>query len=372
MISGPIPSPAATVTVVGVGVGAPALLMSDPRGCGKLKGGCRLPVFSCRYVRRARLGCAHPVTVGGDARGGDEPAWAHGRTRSTVHISQTSRVGGAGLLTLAATYGIGRLAYGLFVPSFREEFGLSVDVLGFYASAAQAGYLAATLVAGVITARLGPRTPVVTGCLLLTIGAATIASAPDQGLLAVGLVIAGTSAGGAWAPFSDAVDGQVPSSGNRRALALVNAGSPVGLLLASALVLTTGDRWRVAWWAFAAVGLVAAFVAFRVLAPGPPAPIAERGHPRPRWFLNGRSIRLFVVATGISITSGAYFAYAPDTAQDAGLNSWIGPAMWATLGLAGASLGAFGGDIASRYGLRRPLAGMLVLVSGSTLVLLVA
>lgn len=47
---------------------------------------------------------------------------------------------------LVATYGIGRLAYGLFVPTFREEFGLSLDVLGFYASTAQAGYVVATAV----------------------------------------------------------------------------------------------------------------------------------------------------------------------------------------------------------------------------------
>jgi predicted MFS family arabinose efflux permease len=46
--------------------------------------------------------------------------------------------------------------------------------------------------------------------------------------------------------------------------------------------------------------------------------------------------------------------------------------MWAALGIAGAAVGVFGGGIANRYGLRGPLAVMLVLVGGSTLVLLVA
>ena len=130
-----------------------------------------------------------------------------------MRFSQTSRVGGAGLLALVATYGIGRQAYGLFVPTFREEFGLSLDVLGFYASAAQAGYLVATVVTGVLTARFGPRVPVVSGCLLLAVGAAMTASAPGPMLLAVGITAAGTSAGGAWGPFSDVVDNQVPLSG---------------------------------------------------------------------------------------------------------------------------------------------------------------
>ena len=150
--------------------------------------------------------------------------------------------GGAGLLALVATYGIGRQAYGLFVPTFREEFGLSLDVLGFYASAAQAGYLVATVVTGVLTARFGPRVPVVSGCLLLAVGAAMTASAPGPILLAVGVIAAGTSAGGTWGPFSDVVDNQVPLSGSGRALALVNAGSPVGLMVASVLVLVGGDR----------------------------------------------------------------------------------------------------------------------------------
>jgi predicted MFS family arabinose efflux permease len=296
----------------------------------------------------------------------------HRAGRIFVHVSQSSRVGGAGLLALVATYGIGRLAYGLFLPTFREEFHLSLDVLGFYASAAQAGYLVATVVTGVAAARYGPRVPVVFGCLLLAVGAAMTASAPGPVLLAVGITVAGTSAGGAWAPFSDAVANQVPSSGRRRALALVNAGSPVGLVVASGFVLVAGDRWRAVWWGFAAVGLVAAAANWRVLAPVAMGPVLDRGGLRLGWFLNARSMRLFIATLGVSITSGAYFAYAPDTAQDAGLASWIGPAMWAVLGIAGAAVGVFGGGIANRYGLRGPLAVMLVLVGGSTLVVLVA
>ncbi len=287
-----------------------------------------------------------------------------------MRISRTSRVGGAGLLALVATYGIGRLAYGLFVPGFREEFGLSVEELGFIASAAQTGYLVAIVVTGVVTARFGPRAPVVGGCLLVAIGAAITALAPGPLLLAVGVAAAGTSAGGTWAPFSDAVAGQVPSAGRRRALALVNAGSPAGLLVASALLLVAGERWRAVWWAFAALGLVAAAASFRTLAPGGVGRDHGREWPGVAWFVTPPAVRLYVVALGISVTSGAYFAYAPDTVQEAGLASWVGPAMWASLGAAGAAVGGFGGGIADRFGLRGPLAVMLVLVGGSTLALL--
>ncbi|MDY7103301.1 MAG: MFS transporter [Actinomycetota bacterium] len=289
-----------------------------------------------------------------------------------MRLSPAARIGGAGMLALVVTYGIGRQAYGLFVPTFRQEFGLSLDVLGFYASAAQAGYLVAAVVTAVVTARLGQAVPVVSGCLVLAVGAAMTATAPGPALLAVGTTAAGTSAGGSWAPFSDVVEARVPPSGRRRALALVNAGSPVGLVVASMLVLVAGDRWRAVWWVFAAIGLVAAAVARKVLADGPPRPAGNRSRPRTRWFLNARSARLLVVTSGLSITSGAYFAYAPDTARDAGLAAWSGPAMWAVLGTAGAVVGVFASAFADRYGLRAPLAVTLLLVGGSTLVLLVA
>lgn len=287
-------------------------------------------------------------------------------------FSQSSRVGGAGLLALVATYGIGRQAYGLFVPTFREEFDLSLDVLGYYASAAQAGYLVATVVTGVLTARFGPRLPVVTGCVLLAVGAAITASAPAPILLAVGVTVAGTSAGGTWAPFSDAAEKQVPLSGRWRALALVNAGSPIGLVVASGLVLVAGDQWRAVWWGFAAVGLMGAAVAWRVLSPGATHPVRDLGRPPLEWFVNQQSVRLFIVTLGVSITSGAYFAYAPDTAQDAGLAGWTGPALFVTLGTAGAAVGVFSDAIANRYGLRGPLAMLLVLPGASTLMLLLA
>lgn len=287
-----------------------------------------------------------------------------------MHPSTTARVGGAGMLALVATYGIGRQAFGLFVPAFREEFGLGLDTLGLYTSAAQAGYLVTTILTGVLTARLGPRVPVVLGCLALAGGAATVAVASGPVLLAVGVIAAGTSAGGAWGPFSDAVELQVPDPGERRALALVNAGSPAGLIVASTLVLLAGDAWRPVWWGFAAIGLVGAAVNLRVLTDDTPGEGGAPGWPGFRWFLGARSARLFSVTLGAGITSGAYFAYAPDTAQAAGLAPWSGPAMFAALGLAGASVGVFGGGIADRFGLRRPLVASLVLIAGSTLLML--
>lgn len=267
----------------------------------------------------------------------------------------TVRVGLAGLLALAATYGLGRQAYGLFVPSFRAEFALGLDGIGYLAGAAQLGYLVATVATGVIEARVGPRLPVVVGCVLLAVGAVLVATARTTAPLALGLILAGTSAGGAWAPFSDAVAARVPKGRRRRALALVNAGSPAGLLIASLLVAVTGSSWRLAWVAFAVVGLVAAAVNAAVLPFG--APVRGSGA-RHGWagLVAPAALRLFAVAALASATSGAYFAYAPEAAQAAGLPTWSGAAMWGVLGLGGFAVGSLGGEIANRFALGRPLA----------------
>lgn len=285
--------------------------------------------------------------------------------------SRAARVGGAGLLALVATYGIGRQAFGLFVPAFRDEFGAGLDAIGGIASAAQLGYLVATLATGVLTARTGPRRPIVLGCVLLAVGAAIVATATSFTTLAIGVVLAGTSAGGTWAPFSDAVDAQVRPSKEQRALALVNAGAPIGLVVASVLVLVTGASWRAAWWAFAAIGVVAAIVNARALqrsdgrSDGWPA--------EGLWaFVGPRSARLFAATFATALTSGAYFAYAPDTVRAAGLAAWSGPAMWAVLGLAGGLTGVRADRLVERAGTRRTLRATLTLLVGAHLLLLAA
>lgn len=264
----------------------------------------------------------------------------------------TVRVGLAGLLALAATYGLGRQAYGLFVPWFRAEFEIGLDAIGFVAGAAQLGYLVATVATGAIEARFGPRLPVVAGCVLLAVGAGLVATAGSTAVFAIGVILAGTSAGGAWAPFSDTVAERVPEGRRRRALALVNAGSPVGLLIASVLVAVAGSSWRLAWATFALVGLVAAAVNAAVLPSG--APDRARGG----WagLVAPAALRLFAVAALASMTSGAYFAYAPEAARAAGGPDRIGAAMWGVLGLSGVAVGVFGGEVANRFALGRPLA----------------
>ncbi|MBY5162287.1 MFS transporter [Salsipaludibacter albus] len=298
--------------------------------------------------------------------------------RGGPRLEPATRVGGAGLLALLVTYGVGRQAFGLFVPAFQDEFGLSLATLGFVASAAQAAYLAVIVATGLLAARLGARVPVVAGCVVLSMGAALVAGAPGPVALAVGVTLAGASAGGTWAPFADAVSLQVPEASQPRALSLVNTGAPFGSVVASVGVLVVDDDWRIAWVLFAALGVVAAVVNLRVLATSTSRTVRRRPRPSWRWFLTPRSVRLFVVTLGAALASSAYFTFVPAVIASAGQPSWTGPAMWALLGLVGGGVGVFAGDLATRVGLRRTLAaswmamaaafGVLVAGPGSAVV----
>lgn len=290
-----------------------------------------------------------------------------GRQREDV---AALRVGGAGLAAVAVSYGLARHGYGLFVPAFRQEFHLSSAAVGLLGSAGYAAYLATLLVTGAITSRVGPRLPVVLGCVTAAAGMAAVALASGPVALAVGVVLAAASSGWTWAPFSDAVPRLVPAAGQDRALSMVSTGTAFALVTAGAVALLASGAWRPAWAVFAALALLAAMRNARVLPAGPP-PGARAGRAAGwRWFLCRRSARLFAVTFGLSLGSSAYWTYAPDLVQAHGLPSSSAAVLWIVTGLTGAA-GMSGGNVAHRLGLRAALTACLIAVAAALALLAV-
>lgn len=277
------------------------------------------------------------------------------------------RVGGVGLAAVAVSFGMGRQGYGLFVPVFREEFSLSLAAVGLLASAGYLGYLVSVLATGVLASRVGARLPVLVGCLTAATGAALVALAGSPALLAAGVVLAGASAGWTWAPFSDVVPRLVPPAGRDRALAWVNAGTPLGLVVASLLALLAAGTWRVAWALFAGLSVAAAVAVVRVLPPGRAGhPVGDPAPLHWRWFVSRRSRPLFLASFGLSCATSAYWTFVPDVVHRAGLPGWAGAALWTVLGVAGGSVGLLAGDLADRLGLPALMAGSLLSVAAAT------
>lgn len=293
-------------------------------------------------------------------------------------MSKTTRLALAGLAAIAVAYGFARYGYGLFVPTFREEFGLSTATVGLISSAGYAAYLSAMVLTGFLAGRTGPRFPVVTGAVCAGTGMLLIAAAQSPLPLVLGVVLAGSSPGFCWAPFSDAVAMLVEEERQGRVLSVVSTGTTFGLAVAGPVVLLTvtgsfsnGSGWRYAWAAFAAIALLVALWNARLL-PGEPYRRAivrtENGENASGsgigWFLCCRSAPLLGQAFTYGLIAAFYYTYAVDLVRRSGLGEVWGPILWSLVGIAGVT-GILSGDAVSWFGLKRCLTACLAILAVS-------
>src|ERR1700722_3750112 len=80
----------------------------------------------------------------------------------------------ASVAMASVTYGIGRYAYGLFLPEIRRDFALDTFTLGLIASVGTAVYLLSNMVASAIAVHFRPRTFIVIGGAVTTLGLALV------------------------------------------------------------------------------------------------------------------------------------------------------------------------------------------------------
>lgn len=296
------------------------------------------------------------------------------------------RLGLAGLSIIAVAYGFARYGYGLFVPVFREEFGMSTAVLGFVSSGAYATYLLALLLAGFLSVRINPRAPVVLGGLFAVVGMTLVALAPNAAVLAVGVLLASTSSGWAWAPFSDAVAQMVRPEAQNRTLSIISTGTTFGLMVAGPVSLLAGTTWRGAWVVFAVLALASTVWNARLLPNkvnhgsasiskgGTGEDSTESGSGRVdtrlgwRWFVGATSLPLFSVAFAYGLAGAFYWTYAADLALQSGLPPATRSILWTVVGIAGI-VGLGTGDFVGRFGLHRVLAVTLAMLGAAIAVL---
>lgn len=291
---------------------------------------------------------------------------------------------------IAVAYGFSRYGFGLFLPTFSDEFALTAATAGAISSAGYASYLLSMLSAGALTARFGPRLPVVLGAGCASAGMALVALAPTGAVLAAGVTLAGASPGLCWAPFSDAVEVQVAAPLRARVLSVISTGTTFGLLIIGPLTWVLGpstDAWRWAWGAFS-LAAAACAVAAALLIPTPPAPreparrgpaqaSAEHsyspGHaqgssateartPALGWVQRRGTGRLLMLAAVYGFIVAVYFTFAVDLVTRAGLSDTWRLLLLTLLGLGGLS-GLATGDLVTRFGLRNTLLGCLLLLA---------
>ena len=213
------------------------------------------------------------------------------------------------------------MGFGLFVPEFRAEFGMSSSAVGFVSSLGFLGFLLGLLVAQVMLMRFGPRAAVVSGLIAATVGFGLVAVTPGLPVLALGVFLAASSAGFAWTPFNDAVHRKVCALDRPTALSRISTGTSIGIVAAgvAALVMVlTGLSWRACWTVFAvmsAVALVANLTGLRGVGTD------RAALPAGVWrdMLRRAALPLFAVAFVYGTSSAIYISFAADHMRDGGV-----------------------------------------------------
>ncbi|MFH7324579.1 MFS transporter [Aeromicrobium sp. JJY06] len=275
----------------------------------------------------------------------------------------------AGLCLIGACYGLARFAYGLFVPSFRDEFSLDATATGVIASGGYVVYCVAVLAASVLTPRLGARGVAVTAGAFATAGTLTIALAGSTPALVLGVLLGGASTGLVSPALAHAVAHRVASERQGRVQTVVNAGTGVGVAIAGPIALLTRDEWREAWLSFAILASLATLWA-AVRVPGDRGDAPPTGL-LPRPFFPPGSLHLTVAAVLAGAASAAVWTFGRDLMVAEGLDEQGSTVAWILLGALGV-LGAGAGDLAARLGIPAAWSGATLLLAGATALLAVA
>jgi predicted MFS family arabinose efflux permease len=277
----------------------------------------------------------------------------------------------SGLAIVAATFGLARCSFGLFIPQISDELDLSLDVISMIAGGSYIGFLVATLTAGWLSQKFTPSIPILIGGLCAAIGMGLVATSDTGYVLAIAVFIAGASPGFAYPPFSEIIVRRVATERQDTTYAWINSGTGFGVALAGPIVLFATFDWRTAYFVFASLSFAIALWNFKITQSyyktGNVLPIdsdqpenvkagflmvlrAEQGQP------------LFAVAFCFGLACATYWTFAVDLLYEAGNNDNIRIVFWTVLGVAGI-FGFTAGHLVGHLGLRAAYCILMIVIA---------
>ncbi|OLT48101.1 MFS transporter [Cellulosimicrobium sp. CUA-896] len=250
------------------------------------------------------------------------------RTSSAVPLL----AGGTALI--AATYGLVRLAYGLFLPDVQADLDLGVAAAGVVSSGASVAYVVGALV-GFSAAARHARALVVAAALSAAGGALGMALSPDAGSFAA-FAIAGSAGAGLASPALVSTLQRDPTTQEMpRAQAVVNAGTGPGLVAAGVLALLLLPDWRLAWGLAAVVAVASGAVVVATARTRGPAP-ARASMPPSSWFVAHATVLAAALLMGAG--SAAVWNYGRTLLVESGTAETTSVLAWVAIGAGGTAV----------------------------------
>ncbi|MBT2585276.1 MFS transporter [Arthrobacter sp. ISL-95] len=265
---------------------------------------------------------------------------------------------------IAATYGLSRFGFGLFVPAIERSISLGPAMTGAISSASFFSYC----IAAACAYRLAraPRVTVLLAGVLATLGSIGVALSGSALVLAVCILVAGAGAGFASPGLVALIQRNLDPAAESRAQAVVNSGTGFGVICAGPLALVLADQWRVAWWIIAGLNAAATIAVLgKSKRSQPESASIEPGTFRLSNLLPLRWAAAAALLAGVASAAVWTFSKSIVTAEGR-ISDAEATIFWVCLGSAGIA-GAFSGDLVTRLGLRTSGTTTAALMGLSTL-----
>ncbi|MGY1707386.1 MFS transporter [Geodermatophilus sp. SYSU D00697] len=253
----------------------------------------------------------------------------------------------SGLLVVAVTYGLSRYGFGLYLPQFRSDLGLTSGVAGGIAAGSYLAYCVAAVLALRLVDRGRARRALWSAGVSAAAGSLVVASAGSTPVLAIGALVAGSGAGAASPALVAAVVATVSPRAEPRSQGVVNSGTGAGVLAGGLMVLAWPGEWRWAWLGFAGGALVVTWWADRSACWSPPSPDPDRSQSGLRPQRLGRALTAGLLA---GAGGAGVWTFGPDATTASGLSTEVTGLLWCLLGGA-ALVGGLSGSLVRRAGL---------------------
>ncbi len=172
-------------------------------------------------------------------------------------------IAASAVLAVTAALGFARFGYAMILPSMKAGLGLTEVQAGDLATANMLGYLALSLVGGLLASRWGPRIVISLSLAGVAAGMALTGLAPSYGAAFAARLLTGMASGGANVPVMGLLSAWFVSRQRGLAGGMAVGGSSIGLLvtgIAVPAILTRfpTDGWRWCWFILAAAASGAA------------------------------------------------------------------------------------------------------------------
>ncbi len=278
-----------------------------------------------------------------------------------------------GLLAVFGSLGLGRFGYAMVLPDMKQGLQIGDTEAGAIATAGLLGYLALSVIGGILASRYGPRLVIAAGLGVAGLGMILTGMAHGFGQVMAAQLLTGMGSGAGNIPVVGLVASWVAPRRLGAASGVIVSGSSLGLVLvgfATPLILASREEesWRLCWYVFGTITVCLAIIAYLLMRNHPsekhlkpmgaahdmPAPVPAKRSGNLEWGKVYRSrvvwqLGLVYVAFGLSYI--IYMTFFREQLGEAGeYTQWEAGELYLKMGLISFVCGPLWGHVSDRLG----------------------